>query len=315
MTMQVLLIGAGRMGRWHAHGIARAGAELIGFVDPTPDAWARGLPQCADLAAALAQKPDIVHVCSPIAVREAHVRAALGAGAHVVVEKPVAANLAITEQLLAVAAERGLTITPGHQMTQQRWRDQVADIGSVVSVDHVLHSAGAGPDDDADGIAGSILCHPLSVFAELVGPRALAEAEWAVTRTGPGELRGLAAAGSCALQFTISLTARPPCNDLVLAGDRATLHADLFHGFASLDGVGAGRAGKIARPFARAATTLGRAGLNLGRRAMQSEPAYPGLDTLIERTHAALAAHQAPPLSHDHVRAVARARDAILAAR
>ena len=111
------------------------------------------------------------------------------------------------------------------------------------------------------------------------------------------------------------MEARPPRNDLVVAGAEATLHADLFHGFGAVDAGGVSRAAKVARPFSRAAATFGRASANLGRRALQREPAFPGLAELIAQIHEAVATDGPSPLPPSHVLAVARARASILAAR
>lgn len=310
MSLRAVVLGAGLMGRWHAHAIRQAGASLIGVVDPDQDAAAT-LGPATTMESAMAASPDVVHVCSPVEQHDEDVERALTSGAHVIAEKPVAPTAARTAALLDLAADRGLTLTPVHQMPLQRWRGQVPEVGPLVAIEHTLHSAGPG---DPDAIAASIVCHPLSVMVELLGPEAVAGAHWAIARGAPGELRGLATGGGVALQFAISMSARPPCNELVVAGQTATLHADLFHGFGTVDRVSAGRAGKLARPFARAAATLGQAGSNLGRRALAGEAAFPGLDVLIARVYAAIAAEGPSPLSPAHTLAVARARDAILAA-
>ena len=112
-----------------------------------------------------------------------------------------------------------------------------------------------------------------------------------------------------------------PRHELRLTGSRGTLHADLFHGFAWREGEATSRAYKIARPFWLAGRQIAGAGANLVRRAARSEPAYPGLRTLVGEVYAARRADgdssnspAASPLSADHTLAVARARDAILAA-
>jgi predicted dehydrogenase len=58
---------------------------------------------------------DVVSICSPASTHAAIVRAFLNAGSHVLVEKPIATTLDEAEELIALAAARGLVLTVGHQ--------------------------------------------------------------------------------------------------------------------------------------------------------------------------------------------------------
>ena len=98
-----------------------------------------------------------------------------------------------------------------------------------------------------------------------------------------------------------------------MTGTNGTAHVDLFHGFAAFEGGGHSRGRKLARPFARGAGTLAHAGENLVRRAARGETAYPGLQELIRRTYASIDSGDPPPVTAAETRAVAAARDAILA--
>ncbi len=98
-----------------------------------------------------------------------------------------------------------------------------------------------------------------------------------------------------------------------MTGTTGTAHVDLFHGFAAFEGGGHSRARKLGRPFARGVGTLAHAGENLVRRGARGETAYPGLRELIRRTYASIGSGAPPPITPDETRAVAAARDAILA--
>jgi predicted dehydrogenase len=57
---------------------------------------------------------DAVAIATPVSSHHSLALAALHAGKHVFIEKPLAASVAQAEELVAVAAERRLTLMPGH---------------------------------------------------------------------------------------------------------------------------------------------------------------------------------------------------------
>jgi len=113
-------VGAGVFGRHHAAKYMRlAGVKLNAIADPKPDARRHvaahlGVPAVADWRALLGEV-DLVSICSPAGTHAGIVRAFLDAGAHVLVEKPIATSLKEAEELIALAASRGLVLTVGHQ--------------------------------------------------------------------------------------------------------------------------------------------------------------------------------------------------------
>ena len=304
--MRAVLVGAGLMGRWHAHAIRAVGTELVGVIDPDRTAAGRLGPALDDLEAALALAPDVVHVCSPAGAHEAHALQALRAGVHVVCEKPVAATPSGTQKLLDAAAKAGVGLTPVHQFPFQDWRPLVDELGTVSAIEARICSAGTAEQPAA--LAGDIACHGLALFAHILGPSSL-DGSWSARSLPGGQLHALGG-GSVPLSLSVSLVGRPPRNELTVIGDRATLHADLFHGFGTVDR-GEGTTGKILRPLRSAVLGGGAATLNLARRALRREPAFPGLRALVRAAHAAVAGGP-PPLPPAHTLAVSRARDAIL---
>jgi predicted dehydrogenase len=72
-----------------------------------------GIPVETDYNELLARHhPDIVNICTPPHLHGAQVHAALGAGAHVVCEKPLAGNLPEMDRLMAAARAAGRLIVP-----------------------------------------------------------------------------------------------------------------------------------------------------------------------------------------------------------
>lgn len=95
------------------------GVELVGVADPCVKArrkaiTSHGVPVFAEWRDLLGIV-DIVSVCSPAITHAAIVRAFLNAGAHVLVEKPIATRLAEADQLVALAQATGRVLTVGHQ--------------------------------------------------------------------------------------------------------------------------------------------------------------------------------------------------------
>lgn len=113
--LRVLQVGLGGWGRDWAHRVIPEVAEvdLVGYVDPDPSALSRlreaipvGPEQCfLTLDSAIeATKPEAVLVTATLPSHAPVTRAALGAGLHVLVEKPFAESLDVARQLVELAA-------------------------------------------------------------------------------------------------------------------------------------------------------------------------------------------------------------------
>jgi len=116
--LRIGLAGAGHFGRYHALKVAGSErAVLSGVFDP--DA-ARAQAVAAEAGApaldwdALLAASDAVVVAAPAETHFALADAALRAGRHVLVEKPMAATLAEADALAATAGARGLVLQVGH---------------------------------------------------------------------------------------------------------------------------------------------------------------------------------------------------------
>ena len=308
------------MGRHHAAAIARAGGALVAVVDPDLErahSHAGGGLAVRSLAE-LDVPIDVVHVCAPLGEHGALAEQALALGAHLVVEKPLAPDAATTAALLAAAEEKGLLLVPVHQfLFQPGIQRLLASRDRFDPLVRCVFTAGtAGAERtgvDPDGLVADILPHPLALFSRFA-PEAFAELEWLTVRPGPGELRALAVSEGTTFEIVVSTRARPTHATLDLVGTRATAHADLFHGFASVERGAATRARKVTRPFTLAGSMLLRAGGNLATRAATRELAYPGLRELVRRTYDAIGAGVPAPIEGRETLAVAVARDAIITA-
>ena len=96
-----------------------AGVELFAVADPSAEVRRTAAAQYGILAVAdwreLLGKVDLVSICSPAVTHAEIVRAFLNAGAHVLVEKPIATTAEEAIDLVALASKTGLVLTVGHQ--------------------------------------------------------------------------------------------------------------------------------------------------------------------------------------------------------
>lgn len=143
------IVGFGRIGAEHAAWIDAAGARVACVADPTHARRARAA--AAGIATAssiddLLRRDDlsVVLVSTPTSMHFEHAMAAISAGKHVMVEKPVTLNLSQARQLAGEAARRGRTVGVFHN---RRWdRDYLTvkaaidsgAVGRVINVESRL---------------------------------------------------------------------------------------------------------------------------------------------------------------------------------
>jgi predicted dehydrogenase len=112
------IVGAGFVGRVHAHSARLAGARIAGVAASSPErgAEARGeLGAEQDFASAeelvRSEAIDVVHICAPNNLHVPLALAAIEAGKHVICEKPVALDSAEAGDLAAAAEAAGTLVT------------------------------------------------------------------------------------------------------------------------------------------------------------------------------------------------------------
>jgi predicted dehydrogenase len=323
-SQRAAVVGAGLMGRWHAHAIGRVGGRVVAVMDPDlqrAEALAARLPGrpvvTPDLERAIHdQGIDVVHVCAPLSAHETIVRQSIDGGAHLLVEKPLAPDAMVTARLHALAADRGVLLCPVHQFLFQpgilHATHALARLGSIRQVDIVACSAGADGHDDEEReqVALDILPHGLALARRLLAG-SMADAEWQVGQGPPGEIRATADVAGASIVLSVSMRARPTESSLTLRCDGGTVRANLFHGYATIERGTPSRLDKMGRPFVSSIHALSAAIGNLAVRAVRREPAYPGLRELVRRFHLACAARGPSPISVEESLDVAQVRDRI----
>ncbi len=118
--VRILLVGAGLIGRVHAARVAADPAcRLVGIVDPAEAAAGVaaecGAPHFAELEAAIAAtRPEGVILATPNQLHEAGTLAVLAHRLPLLVEKPVAGDLAAARRMIPAARDAGVPVLVGH---------------------------------------------------------------------------------------------------------------------------------------------------------------------------------------------------------
>jgi predicted dehydrogenase len=115
--MKAAIVGTGFMGQVHAQAVLANGIELIGFAGSSITKAAEAAKKFnvrafASIDELLAEKPDVLHVCTPNAFHLEHAKKALDLGINVIVEKPLATNLDDAKTLLDLGAKVKVTAVP-----------------------------------------------------------------------------------------------------------------------------------------------------------------------------------------------------------
>ncbi|MEX0428013.1 Gfo/Idh/MocA family protein [Nocardioides sp. DS6] len=114
MPLRVAIIGSGMIAAAHLRAARDAGATVAGILGSSAersaqaaDEWgiATGYP---GLEALLADRPDVVHICTPNWTHADYAEALAAAGVHLVVEKPVAATVPDAERVVAAVERAGV---------------------------------------------------------------------------------------------------------------------------------------------------------------------------------------------------------------
>jgi predicted dehydrogenase len=120
-SLKAAVVGVGAMGRHHARVYtALPTTALVGVADADSEraeqvAATYAVPAYGDYREMLdAERPDLVTVAVPTSLHQAVATRAMESGAHVLVEKPIAATLAQAQVIITRAEELGRKLMVGH---------------------------------------------------------------------------------------------------------------------------------------------------------------------------------------------------------
>lgn len=171
--IRVGVVGVGAIGRHHARIYAETPlAELAGVFDVDQQraeavASRHGTSAVATLEELL-DRVDAVSVAVPTLLHRELGTKCLGAGCHVLMEKPIAHDLAAADELVAAATERGLVLQVGHV---ERFNPAVeALVGRVVSPRFIeVHRLGSfAPRSLEVDVVLDLMIHDIDVMHALV---------------------------------------------------------------------------------------------------------------------------------------------------
>ncbi len=337
--VRVAVAGCGRIARVHGRYLrGLSGVDIVAVCDPVEsavEAFAREFNVVAhfsDLGQMLRDaKPDAVHVLTPPATHAGVAVAAMEAGAHVLVEKPMALNTREADAMVAAAARTGRSLAVDHN----RWFDPVVqqaaslvasgDLGDLVGVEvfqgaavEEVQAISAGAkqhwaSDLPGGVMHDLAPHPAYLLRNFVG--AIDEVHVSAMH-GNGtlqELRGLVRGARALGMLTISMRTRPFTNTIRLFGTRMSAEVNLNN--MTLIVRRERRVPKIVGkvlPNIEEAAQLLTATIRNGVAFVTGRQRYfPGMGILIERFYKHLASGTPAPTTGEDGREVTRLLDAL----
>jgi predicted dehydrogenase len=173
MPLRIAVIGVGYLGRHHARILSTLpGVELTAVVDINR-------PRAEEIAAAhgsralfdardLAGRVDAVTVAVPTAVHHDIALPFLAAGVPVLVEKPIADNLAHADAMIAAAGQRGTVLAVGHT---ERFNPAVVAAKPLLTNPRFIevHRLGTFPERSLDiDVVFDLMIHDLDVILAIV---------------------------------------------------------------------------------------------------------------------------------------------------
>lgn len=172
---RVGVIGVGHLGQHHARVYTELlDARLVGIVDRDEErahliGENLGVPAYSTMEELIArQAPDAVTIVVPTSLHFDVARAAMEAGIHVLVEKPVTTRPDEAEELLKLAAKKDLVLQVGHI---ERFNSAVRYISQTVHSPIYLESKRIGPFSpriNDVGVVLDLMIHDIDIVLSLV---------------------------------------------------------------------------------------------------------------------------------------------------
>jgi predicted dehydrogenase len=331
--LRAALVGLGAISLEHIEKLGRvAEAQIVGICDleeAVVDAVGERYSidaRFTDFERMLAEaQPDVVHVLTPPQSHRPLTVAALRAGAHVLVEKPIAPTPEDYAAMREAAGAAGLCLVENYNWREaavvRRARELVraGGIGDVVHVDVAFGgvlSGGGGPVGDRDvvhfshGLPGGALqnfaSHPISIALAFTGPCggvATARRRLDPEMQSDDELRALLAGDRATALVSVTRHVEPPSFTLRVGGAAGSLEADLYNDRLYVVGAGGGAA-KVVNGVRHGLNLLAGAASLLAGTVTSRIDHFEGLEALLRGLYRAVADGGEPPVTAAEIDAV-----------
>jgi predicted dehydrogenase len=305
------------------------GVEIAGICDLDPlvgsavaERYGIG-PVFTDLGDLLAEaRPDAVHVLTPPASHRPLVLQALEAGAHVLVEKPIATTWDEYAEMRDAAAGAGLRLVENYNWRLSRPVRRAEELrregalGEIVHVDATFggvmrgavlsDSAGHFSHDLPGGALHNFATHPVSLALAFMGAAsgvATAQLRLDGEAQSNDELRVLLNGASATALASVTRHAEPPAFTMRILGTSGTLDVDLYNDRLFLARPGGG-VSKVVNGVRRGLSELGGGAALVAKTVTARLDHFEGLEFLIRGLYGAIRTGAEPPISTSEMDAV-----------
>lgn len=346
--LSIVIVGCGKIAEAHVAEARKAGARIAAVCDREPLmaeqlAVRHSVPaHYSDYARMLAEiRPDVVHITTPPASHLPLALAAMDAGAHVFVEKPLALNHSDALALINRARLTGLKLTIGHNYSFDpatlELRRLVAggQMGDIVHIESFCGYDLKGPFGAAlladtghwvhrlpGGLYQNVMDHVLNRIAEYIGDAAIVHAQAYRSRPARNdssdrlldEVRVLITGGTASAYATFSSAARPVSQFLRVYGTKNIAHIDYVGRTLSLSShvQVPGSIGRLWPSIDQTFRSFRSARQNLWRFLHSDFQFFAGFHLLLREFYRSIETNGAPPISYDEILRVARWMDEIV---
>jgi predicted dehydrogenase len=342
--LRAAVIGAGKISQEHLRFLRGSDLAVLAAVCDRSPALGKlaaatfGAPQAFTEHERMleAVRPDVVHVLAPAHTHRTLVADCLQAGAHVIVEKPVAPSHRELQELWALATAHGRQLIEDHNY---RFNEPVlaceqlvksGALGEVREIDvrlalNIRNPGGRYGDANLPhpshqlpaGVVHEFISHLAYLTLLFLPSFERVAAAW--SNHGGGELfkhddlDALVIGGACHARLRFAAGTWPECFTLVLRGTKGTVETDLFQPYL-LKRVPRGVGAQLT-PTANhllGGLSLVKAGLvGLKDKILQKTP-YEGLHRFLGLTYEALVRQTPPPVTRDDMDRTSRLIEALL---
>ena len=310
------------------------GATVVGVCDNNPEqaeALARqfNIPHVYHEPMALLrdQQPDVVHILTPPQTHAKLAIAAMEAGAHVLVEKPLAASPQEADHMIMTAQRKGVQLCVDHNrlfdpvMLQAKQMVARGELGDVVGVEAFQGYVRSDGKEWVSGLSGGVLQniapHPISLLLAFMPEAKLvsvATKQTGLSAGAPFEEARVIFEGDRGLGLlTLSLGPQPYLNYLTVYGSNASLQVNLNNNTLIVY-----KDRRLPKLLAKSWFNIDQCVQLLGSTLKTSLQVltgklrfYPGMGYLIHRYYTSLEHGGSPPVTAEEGRAVVEVFDRI----